>query len=353
MSSLLARGGLCAGLIGALALALAYEPAGVRATSARVEANVVPVGTGVAGVIASWQVVEGAAVKANQPIALLDAGDMQAELAVAEATLAVARATVRAARAHAGAAGSEALAGVATARARGEAARAQLASARAKAAEAKDDLARREQAFKTGAVDQETVDKARTTVSTSSAAERAAANAAAAAEHEVTAARARVANAASGDAEAAAAHVEEAEAQVALAKRRLAQASVTSPVAGTLARRLVQAGERVAANQPLAMILADGPRWIAARAPQAALPRLAPGQPVQIAIDAWPGRQWSGHVDQIGALSAASVPVAGLLGSPDPTGMGDVTLRIAIDGGGAELLPGMAAVVTIAAPAQK
>lgn len=351
--NLLARIGVCAALVVALAVALAYEPGGVRASSARVEANVVPVGTGVAGVIASWQVQEGAAVAANQPIALLDAGDMAAELAVAEATLAVAKANVRVARAHAGAAGNEALAGVASARARSEAARAQLESARAEAAEARDDLSRREQAFKTGAIDQETLEKARTTVSTSAAAVQAAANAAAAAAHEISAARARVANAASGDAEAAEAHVEEAQAQVELARRRLAQAKVSSPVAGRLARRLVQAGERVAPNQPLAVILADGPRWIAARAPQAALPRLAPGQAVQIQVDAWPGRQWTGHVDQIGALSAATPALpGGPLGSPEPSGTGDVTLRIAIDGGGAELLPGMAAVVTIAAPAK-
>ncbi|MDB5095786.1 MAG: hypothetical protein JWM80_207, partial [Cyanobacteria bacterium RYN_339] len=108
MSSLLARGGVCVALIAGIALALAYEPSGVRASSARVEANVVPVGTGVAGVIATWQVVEGAAVTANQQIAQLDAGDIAAELAVAEATLAVAKANVRVARARAGAAGGEA-----------------------------------------------------------------------------------------------------------------------------------------------------------------------------------------------------------------------------------------------------
>lgn len=96
----------------------------------------------------------------------------------------------------------------------------------------------------------------------------------------------------------AAAQLEQGEASLKKANIDLSRTVITAPVAGRVAQLTAAKGDYAAVGQPLMMFV---PRqvWVTGNFKETELHYLQPGAPVDIEIDAYPGRIFKGHVDSI------------------------------------------------------
>jgi multidrug efflux pump subunit AcrA (membrane-fusion protein) len=101
------------------------------------------------------------------------------------------------------------------------------------------------------------------------------------------------------DIRTAAAAVAQAEADVAFDRQQLADARITSPVAGVVVKRSVNPGEAIGAAAPLLRVVSARSVYFEGDVPERELPRLAVGLPVAVTVDALPGRQFRGAVAEI------------------------------------------------------
>jgi membrane fusion protein (multidrug efflux system) len=82
------------------------------------------------------------------------------------------------------------------------------------------------------------------------------------------------------------------------AQANLARTIISAPVAGRVTKLTAAKGGYAAVGQTLMMFV---PRevWVTANFKETQLSLMRPGQPVAIAIDAYPGRTFAGHVDSV------------------------------------------------------
>ena len=94
-------------------------------------------------------------------------------------------------------------------------------------------------------------------------------------------------------------NVKSAEAQVQLARNALADAEVVAPLAGIVAKRHVQTGEKVAVEAPIVTVVDLTDLEVQALVPALDVPELEPGMPVELAVDGFGERRFTGRVDRI------------------------------------------------------
>jgi membrane fusion protein (multidrug efflux system) len=99
--------------------------------------------------------------------------------------------------------------------------------------------------------------------------------------------------------------LDQAQAQLDQAEANLTRTRIAAPVAGRPAAISAAVGATAQVGQALMMFV---PRdvWVTANFKETQLTDMRPGQPVDIAIDAYPGRSFAGHVDSIQAGSGAA-----------------------------------------------
>lgn len=245
-------------------------------------------------------VTDNQVVKAGDVLVRLD--PLQFQLAVEKARAAVAQAQAQATETRAAA--SQADAQLAEARARVEQADAQLAQTDAQLQLARQNLDRYEQLFaKGGVITQADLDAARSAFHAAEAAHAAnLANQTAAKSAIGSAEAAR--NSAAAQITAADAAIGVAEAAARNAERQLGYTTITAPADGRIGNRAVEAGNRVVAGQTLFSLAAPEP-WIVANFKETQLAHMAPGQDVELTVDALPGRELHGKVDSIAPASGA------------------------------------------------
>jgi membrane fusion protein (multidrug efflux system) len=133
------------------------------------------------------------------------------------------------------------------------------------------------------------------------------------------------------------------------AQTNLARTIVTAPVAGRVTKLTAARGGYAAVGQALMMFV---PRevWVTANFKETQLNLMRPGQPVDIAIDAYPGRTFAGHVDSVQSGSGTAFS---LLPAENATGnyvkiVQRVPVKITFDKKPEVLLgPGMSVVPTV------
>ena len=133
------------------------------------------------------------------------------------------------------------------------------------------------------------------------------------------------------------------------AQTNLARTIVTAPVAGRVTKLSAARGGYAAVGQALMMFV---PRdvWVTANFKETQLNLMRPGQPVDIAIDAYPGRTFAGHVDSVQSGSGTAFS---LLPAENATGnyvkiVQRVPVKITFDKRPDVLLgPGMSVVPTV------
>jgi RND family efflux transporter MFP subunit len=93
--------------------------------------------------------------------------------------------------------------------------------------------------------------------------------------------------------------VKSAEAQVQLAKNALRDAVAASPLAGVVAKRHVQVGEKVAFDSPLVTVVDLSDMELQAAVPAVDVPELSIGKTVELTIDGFGERRFTGRVERI------------------------------------------------------
>ncbi|HEY9788822.1 MAG TPA: HlyD family secretion protein [Candidatus Obscuribacterales bacterium] len=92
------------------------------------------------------------------------------------------------------------------------------------------------------------------------------------------------------------------------AQLQLDYTNINAPVEGTIGRRSVEVGQRVEVGQALMSIVQPNP-WITANFKETQLSKMKVGQPVEIRIDAFPGKVFTGKVDSFSPASGAKFSV--------------------------------------------
>ncbi len=93
--------------------------------------------------------------------------------------------------------------------------------------------------------------------------------------------------------------LENARASYNLARLELSYATVVAPISGVIASRSIKTGNFVQINTPIFRIVDDSRLEATLNVPERELATLRAGQPVQLVVDALPGRVFSGRVDRI------------------------------------------------------
>ncbi|MFT7724206.1 MAG: HlyD family secretion protein [Roseateles sp.] len=260
----------------------------VETDNAFVAGRIHPVATRVAGVVTEMHMRDNAAVKAGDLLLRLDPADaavqverLKAQIAQADAALATSAAQIAQARAQAAAAGS------------------QVAQAEAVLARTELD-ARRSQALfgaELRATSRQELDAALAARDVARA-DLAARKAGAAAATQAVAAAESARRSADAQKGATLAQLKDAQNQVGYAELRAASD-------GRIGRRTVEVGQRVQPGQQLAAIV-EPETWIVANFKETQLARMKPGQPAQVKVDAFPGRELRARVDSFAPASGAS-----------------------------------------------
>jgi membrane fusion protein (multidrug efflux system) len=301
------------------------------------------------GIVQAVLVSDNQSVKAGDVLVRLD--PLEFDLALRRATAGVAQAKADEARADA--ADIEAEAQIAQAQARVGQSRAQLGQAQAQLDLAQINRNRARQLFHDGnAVTQSDLDNAESADAVARAALAAAeanvkAQEAAAASANASLAAARAQGVAARAATAAG------EAAVADAARKRSYATITAPVDGRVGAKNVEAGNRVQAGQTL-LALVEPRAWVVANFKETQLARLKAGLPVELTVDALPGRAIRGVIDSIAPASGAEFA---LLPADNATGnftkvVQRVPVKIALDPASTagiedRIRPGLSAVVSV------
>jgi len=154
--------------------------------------------------------------------------------------------------------------------------------------------------------------------------------------------------------QAAISAIDQAQAQANNAQLQLSYTIITAPTAGIIGNKTVQVGQRVQPSQTLMAVATQQP-WIVANFKETQLGKMQPGQTVEIKIDAFPDRTFTGKVD---SLSPASGARFALLPPDNATGnftkiVQRLPVKILFDassirGYESRLAPGMSVVVTVA-----
>jgi membrane fusion protein (multidrug efflux system) len=101
------------------------------------------------------------------------------------------------------------------------------------------------------------------------------------------------------------AQVGTAEAQVQVVEAQLANTRITAPISGVVAKRWALTGDVVQPAQPIFAIYDLGNTWVTANFEETKLASIAPGDSVEITVDAYPGRRFAGKVLMINAAAAS------------------------------------------------
>lgn len=290
-----------------------------RTDNAYVQGNLVEVTPQIAGTVVAVRADDTDFVPAGAPVVTLDRTDAEVALAQAQAALAQTARQVRSLY-------TTDATGLANVTLR----EAEVGRVRADLAKARDDLARRQALEASGAVSGEELEHARSAVANAEAALAAAQAALVAAQQQLATSRALTAGTTiehHPDVERSAAKVRE-------AYLALARTTIPAPVAGYVAKRAVQVGQRVAPGTRLMSIVPLDQVWVDANFKEVQLRDMRIGQPVTLTADAY-GTSVHYH-GTITGLSAGTGSAFALLPAQNATGnwikvVQRVPVRIALD----------------------
>ena len=95
------------------------------------------------------------------------------------------------------------------------------------------------------------------------------------------------------------ASIQASEASMKLADRQLRDTEIRAPFDGYVEKRLVNLGELVKSQMPVMSVVRVDPLKVIAEIPEKMAPWIKDGQPVQLQVDAYPGRTFIGKVSRI------------------------------------------------------
>jgi RND family efflux transporter MFP subunit len=112
-----------------------------------------------------------------------------------------------------------------------------------------------------------------------------------------------------------------AEANVRLAQNAVKDAVATAPLTGIVAKRHVQAGEKVAFDTPLVTVVDLKEIELLALVPAIDIPELRPGMAVELVVDGFGERKFTGRIERINpATEPGTRAILVFVGVPNPNG---------------------------------
>jgi membrane fusion protein (multidrug efflux system) len=287
--------------------------------NAYVAGNIVQITSQIGGTVVAINAEDTDFVPVGKVMVRLDPTDADVALGQAEAQLGQA---VRQARTLF--ANNEALSAVMAER------KTQIASAQADLDKARDDLARREKLVATGAVSREELQHAQTAVTNATNALAAAHSNLTGAQEQLSSSRALTEGTTVENHPA----VQQAAARVRDAYLARVRCDIVAPIAGQVAKRGVQVGQRIQPGVPLMTVIPLGDVWVDANFKEDQLRNMRIGQPVTLHADIYGGKvEYRGRVVGLGAGTGAAFS---LLPAQNATGnwikvVQRVPVRIALD----------------------
>jgi membrane fusion protein, multidrug efflux system len=264
-----------------------------------IDAHVVSVAPKIAGKIAAVEVSDNELVKKGQILLEIDSRDVDAEVARKRAALEVAKARLENAQMSA----EQAEAHVRTLEAAYAAAEASTAAAAAETAKQRGDLARNSGLIASGAISKQDFQHSQSDTTSSEAtleSKKKQLQAAAAYAEEGK----KQAGSARAQVSAGKAEVTAAEAELHQAELQKSYTKIPAPEAGRVTNKSIEPGNYVQVGQPLFAIVPQHV-WVTANFKETQLSEMRPGQPAEVEVDAYPGRNLRAHVDSIQAGSGA------------------------------------------------
>ncbi len=111
------------------------------------------------------------------------------------------------------------------------------------------------------------------------------------------------------------------DAQVKLAQKAVDDAVVRAPIAGTVAKRFVNGGERVSPDAAMLSVVDLSRMELEATVPASDVASVAQGQSVQFSVDGFGGRKFAGRVERINPVAeAGSRAIKIFVSVPNPDG---------------------------------
>ena len=303
-----------------------------QTNDATVAGNVYTVASKISGTVQAVEVQDNQEVKAGQPLVKLDSSDEQAKLEQAQAALAIAQQQAAAAQENIALSEQNSVAqntqtqgSISDARAGIKASQAQLKQVDAELNKLKLDYERYQTLNHEGAVSNQQYDSAKAAYNEALAQRQAAEQAIAQAQAKLTQAHGSAEQIAATEIQtevdrsnyaADQARVAQAGASLKQAQLQLSYTTLNAPIAGRVGNKNVEVGQQVQPGSPL-MAIVPQEEWITANFKETQLGKMQPGQKVQIKLDAFPGKTFSGTVN---SLSPASGSDFALLPPDNATG---------------------------------
>jgi HlyD family secretion protein len=132
------------------------------------------------------------------------------------------------------------------------------------------------------------------------------------------------------------ASIQASEASMKLADRQLRDTEIRAPFDGYVEKRLVNLGELVKTQMPVMAVVRVDPLKVVAEIPEKMAPWIKNGQPVQLHVDAYPDRTFTGQVSRISpAVNTATraFPFEALIPNQDATLKPGTFARVHIESG--------------------
>lgn len=314
---------------------------------AQIDGNIVPLKTTVTGFVKEIRFKENQEVKKGDTLVVFDTTDLLAQIDQAKAQLAVAYSDLAMSKEQVTASHfNQNVAVYNTGSARDN-----IGAASAKTWEAAMNYKRISRMFAKGAATQQSLDNAKTSLEVAKAQE-------AAARQQYCAAGEQKRNIGSEisvhqlQMKSALAKIKQVESQLVLVKNQYNHAFVVAPCDGIVSKKNVEPGQFVVSGSPLASLINVSDVWVTANFKETQLNDIAPGQKVEIQIDAYHGKTVSGVVQ---SFCGAAGTKFSLLPAENATGnfikvTQRIPVRIAIlkdKNWEKPLLPGMNVVVAV------
>ena len=272
-----------------LAHALTHE----TTDDAFIEGRIVAIAPKVPAQVANVFVHDNQMVKKDDLLVALDPSDYEARVAQKQASIRTSEANLKAV--------SSLLelmnARMATAEASAKQAHAQADASSAIADRARADFKRAKQLFSDGTISQQDFDGAQAAAKAAEATLKADEQNAAAEDSKVTEAKSQW-SAAHAAVDLAKAQISQAQTDIDSAQLDLSYTKIFAPCNGRVTRKSVEPGAYVQVGQSL-FALVETNVWVVANFKETQLTDMRPGQAAQIHIDAYPEKEFRGHVDSI------------------------------------------------------
>ncbi len=238
---------------------------------AQIDADISPIIPRVSGYVARVVIGDNDHVDSGAVLVQLDVSDLALKVKIAEAAVENAQSAVRAAEANAAVA------------------RANVGTSDVNHRKTAADLSRARGLLAGGAITQEQFDAIQAAAESADAQFKSVTDQASAAGTQVVVAESQV---------------KQRQADLDNTNLQFAYTTITSPVAGTVAKKNVQVGEYIQAGQPL-MAITPANLWITANFKETQLEDMHPGQPVEFTLDSYPDSVFHGTVQSISPATGA------------------------------------------------